>query len=110
MASLPTLGSIVSRTALLSLASEFKYSLVRLSLQFTFFPDLSGFQSEPRDLTVFVGQKAYFACSVHASPTPRIRWLKDERPLQLDELRMTILPSGALEVDEVVESDQGFYR
>lgn len=43
-------------------------------------------------------------------PPPKIRWLKDERPLQLDDIRMVILPSGALEIDEVVESDQGSYR
>lgn len=71
---------------------------------------LSEFIQEPRDLSVYPGQKAYFACRVQASPPPKIRWLKDERPLQLDELRMTILPSGALEIDEVIESDQGTYR
>lgn len=69
-----------------------------------------GFLEEPRDITVYIGQKAYFACYVDGVPPPRIRWLKDERPLQLDDLRMAILPSGALEIDEVVESDQGSYR
>lgn len=71
---------------------------------------LSGFQEEPRDIMIFPGQKAYFACRVQATPTARVRWLKDERPLQLDEVRMTVLPSGALEIDEVQYSDQGTYR
>lgn len=75
-----------------------------------FFLDLSGFLQEPRDITVYPGQKAHFACRVNASPSPKIRWLKDERPFQLDDLRMTILPSGALEIDEVRDSDQGSYR
>lgn len=75
-----------------------------------YFSGLSGFQREPQDLSVHPGQKAHFACQVQASPPPRIRWLKDERPLQLDELRMTVLPSGALEIDEVRDSDQGSYR
>ncbi|KAK9876149.1 hypothetical protein WA026_011265 [Henosepilachna vigintioctopunctata] len=92
MASLPTVGSIVSRTAILSVAS------------------LSGFYEEPHDLTVLEGQKAYFACRVHALPVPKIKWLKDERPFHIDDLRMTILPSGALEIDEVIDSDQGAYR
>lgn len=74
------------------------------------FIGLNGFHEEPHDITVYVGQKAHFSCHVDAVPTPRIRWLKDERPLQIDDLRMTILPSGALEIDEVVESDQGSYR
>ncbi|KAJ8924156.1 hypothetical protein NQ315_006940 [Exocentrus adspersus] len=92
MATLPNVGSIVSRTAKLSVAS------------------LLGFHEEPRDITVYIGQKAYFACYVNGVPPPRVRWLKDERPLQIDDLRMAILPSGALEIDEVVESDQGSYR
>ncbi|KAL1513925.1 hypothetical protein ABEB36_003263 [Hypothenemus hampei] len=92
MATLPNVGSIVSRTAKLSIAR------------------LNGFNEEPRDITVYIGQKAHFACYVDAIPPPRTRWLKDERPLQIDDLRMTILPSGALEIDEVIESDQGSYR
>jgi hypothetical protein len=75
-----------------------------------FFQGISGFLEEPRDISVYVGQKVHFACHVAASPPARIRWLKDERPLQIDELRMTILPSGALEIDEAMESDQGSYR
>ncbi|KAF5297558.1 hypothetical protein FQR65_LT09989 [Abscondita terminalis] len=91
-ASLPNLEAINSRVAHLSIAS------------------LSGFQVEPKDLKVYIGQKAHFACHVQSLPPPRIRWLKDERPLQVDELRMTILPSGALEIDEVQDSDEGSYR
>ncbi|XP_060521840.1 neogenin isoform X2 [Cylas formicarius] len=92
MATLPNIGSVVSRSAKLSIAR------------------LNGFFEEPQDNTVYIGQKAHFACYLDAIPPPKIRWLKDERPLQIDDLRMTILPSGALEIDEVVESDQGSYR
>ncbi|XP_015837098.1 neogenin isoform X4 [Tribolium castaneum] len=92
MASLPNVGSIVSKAATLNVAS------------------ISGFLEEPRDLRVYEGQRAHFACHVVAAPPAKIRWLKDERPLQIDELRMTLLPSGALEIDEVAESDQGAYR
>ncbi|KAH1007151.1 hypothetical protein HUJ04_004423 [Dendroctonus ponderosae] len=77
MATLPNVGSIVSRTAKLDIAR------------------LNGFHEEPHDITVYVGQKAHFSCYVDAVPTPRIRWLKDERPLQIDDLRMTILPCNA---------------
>ncbi|XP_018329042.1 neogenin isoform X2 [Agrilus planipennis] len=92
LASLPNVGAVVSRVAHLTIAT------------------LSGFLQEPRDITVYPGQKAYFACRVQTSLPPRIRWLKDERPLQLDKLRMAILPSGALEIDEVKSADQGSYR
>lgn len=77
---------------------------------FLFYIGLSGFLQEPRDITVYPGQRAHFSCLVQASPPPKIKWLKDERPLQLDELRMIVLPSGSLEIDEVRDSDQGSYR
>ncbi|CAH0551604.1 unnamed protein product [Brassicogethes aeneus] len=92
VAELPNIGKIISRTATLSIAK------------------LHGFFEEPKNITVYLGQKAHFACSANASPPTRIRWFKDDRPLQIDELRMTVLPSGALEIDEVQESDQGWYR
>lgn len=79
-------------------------------VKFAFLQGISSFVEEPQDLTVYEGQKAHFACHVVSSPPAKIRWLKDERPLQIDELRMTVLPSGALEIDEVTESDQGSYR
>ena len=88
----------------------FIISKLVLGKKHTLFLGLSGFVEEPHDIMAYRGQKAYFACRVQASPLPKIRWLKDERPLQLDELRMTILPSGALEIDEINESDQGSYR
>lgn len=59
---------------------------------------------------MYPGQRAHFACLVQASPPPKVKWLKDERPLQMDELRMIVLPSGALEIDDVQEIDQGSYR
>lgn len=81
-----------------------KYLFLQFKDSFNFSnAGLSGFHQEPRDVTAYLHQKAYFACHVYGSPPPKIRWLKDERPLQIDELRMTILPSGALEIDEVSE-------
>lgn len=39
-----------------------------------------------------------------------VTWIKDESPLRYDLTRMTQLPSGALEIDEVVSSDRGTYQ
>ncbi|XP_033610053.1 neogenin-like isoform X2 [Cryptotermes secundus] len=91
VATLDSVGSIVSRTARLRIAS---------------LPQLQ----QPADQRVFPGQTAYFSCWVNAIPQATITWLKDERPLHLDETRMLVLPSGALEIDEVRASDQGSYR
>nr|CAD7442449.1 unnamed protein product [Timema bartmani] len=65
-------------------------------------------ESEPKDLTIFPGQTAYFSCLTQG--VAQVVWLKDDRPLRLDETRMLVLPSGALEIDEVMSSDNGSYR
>nr|CAI5828476.1 unnamed protein product [Callosobruchus analis] len=92
MATLPNVGSIVSRTAKLKVAT------------------LDGFAEEPSDLTIWAGERAHLSCLANGLPPPRMRWLKDERPLHIDRLRMTVLPSGALEIDEALPADQGTYR
>lgn len=39
-----------------------------------------------------------------------IQWLKDDVPLIIDETRMVLLSSGAIEIDELVASDRGTYQ
>lgn len=39
-----------------------------------------------------------------------VQWLKDEAPLHLDETRMTIFPSGSIEIDDVTVPDGGSYQ
>lgn len=51
-------------------------------------------QQQPADQRVFPGQTAYFSCWVDATPQATVTWLKDERPLHMDETRMLVLPSG----------------
>ncbi|XP_011874494.1 PREDICTED: neogenin [Vollenhovia emeryi] len=93
LASIDNVGSIVSRAATIKLAS------------------LPGFEREPQDTMVYPGQIAYLSCALPASSSLlKIQWLKDEHPLVLDKSRMTILPSGALEVDNVQNHDVGSYR
>ncbi|XP_012064282.1 PREDICTED: neogenin [Atta cephalotes] len=93
LASIDNVGAIVSRTATIKLAS------------------LPGFEREPQDTMVYAGQIAYLSCALPASSSLlKIQWLKNEHPLVLEESRMTILPSGALEIDNVQYHDVGSYR
>ena len=73
-------------------------------------PALPQFPQQPSNQRVFPGETAYFSCYVEAMPPASVIWLKDERLLHLDETRMLVLPSGALEIDEVRSSDQGNYK
>ncbi|KAF8763513.1 Netrin receptor DCC like protein [Argiope bruennichi] len=90
--SLDGTGTIISREAKLQIAS------------------LPPFDQAPEDIAVFVDQTVYFPCSAHAVPPANITWLKNQQPIHLDETRMTILPSGALELDSVIPSDEGTYQ
>ncbi|KOC68698.1 Neogenin [Habropoda laboriosa] len=93
LASVDDVGAIVSRTATIKIAS------------------LPGFEREPQDSMVYPGQIAYLSCTLLTSSNSLIiQWLKDEHPLILNESRMTVLPSGALEIDDVNIQDVGSYR
>ncbi|VVC27257.1 Hypothetical protein CINCED_3A012217 [Cinara cedri] len=84
-------GSAVSRIATITLAR------------------LSPFEKQPTNLRLFPGQTAHFSCVINSQPPPKIVWLKDHTPLIIDA-RMTIFPSGALEIDDVHKGDNGAYR
>ncbi|XP_050527006.1 neogenin isoform X2 [Daktulosphaira vitifoliae] len=86
------IGSAVSRTATITLAR------------------LSPFEKQPINLKLSPGQTAYFSCVINSQPSPRIVWLKDHSPLIVDDSRMTIFPSGSLEIDDVHKGDAGSYR
>ena len=53
-------------------------------------------------------QTAVFTCSL-SSPAS-ITWLKNDRALDLSDQRMTILPSGSLEITRVNYPDRGSYK
>lgn len=93
LATVENIGSIVSNTAKIIIAN------------------LPNFHKEPQDTMVYQGQIAYLQCYLQInSNRVVINWLKDERPLLLDESRMSVMPSGALEIDDVQLHDVGSYR
>uniref|UniRef100_A0A182J115 Neogenin n=1 Tax=Anopheles atroparvus TaxID=41427 RepID=A0A182J115_ANOAO len=91
------IGTIVSRSARVSIA------------------DLPDIDQESHEIYLYAGQTAYFKCMSSLLPfTAESRyhteWLKDDLPLRMDLTRMLLLPSGALEIDEVVPADRGTYQ
>ncbi|XP_071745150.1 neogenin isoform X2 [Lepeophtheirus salmonis] len=91
------LGKIVSKTAVL---------IVK---------DPPSFELEPSDLQVFLGQTAAFQClletpdnSEEELSSDNIQWLKDDQPLILNH-RISIKPSGMLEIINVEPSDRAKY-
>ncbi|CAB4066847.1 NEO1 [Lepeophtheirus salmonis] len=91
------LGKIVSKTAVL---------IVK---------DPPSFELEPSDLQVFLGQTAAFQCLLETPDnsedelsSDNIQWLKDDQPLILNH-RISIKPSGMLEIINVEPSDRAKY-
>ncbi|XP_076055481.1 neogenin protein frazzled isoform X2 [Oratosquilla oratoria] len=91
-ASIPGVGTILSTMAKLQVAA------------------LPKFDEHPEDLQVFEGERARLACSIKGNPEPTIAWYKNNHPLSLDPSRMTLLPSGSLEIENVAMSDKGQYQ
>ncbi|CAG7836151.1 unnamed protein product, partial [Allacma fusca] len=92
VATVPGIGSVLSRSA---------------KLQAAF---LTRFDEEPEDISIGLGQTARFGCSAQGIPPPVISWYKDDRALVLDDSRMTVLPSGSLEISAIQTSDEGVYK
>ncbi|XP_059613953.1 neogenin [Phlebotomus argentipes] len=89
------IGTIVSRPATVSIAT---------------LPELN---QEFNEIYLFPGQTAYFRClttKLPANVAYSVEWIKDDVPLLVDESRMLILQSGALEIDELSASDRGTYQ
>ncbi|XP_007478277.2 neogenin isoform X1 [Monodelphis domestica] len=91
VATVESLGTIVSRTAKLTVAG------------------LPRFASQPESSSVFVGNSAVLNCEVNADLIQFVRWEKDRQPLVLDD-RVIKLPNGALVISNVTERDGGLYR
>ncbi|KAF6131704.1 neogenin 1 [Phyllostomus discolor] len=91
VATVESLGTIVSRTAKLTVAG------------------LPRFASQPEPSSVYAGNSAILNCEVNADLAPFVRWERNREPLLLDG-RVIKLPSGTLVVSNATEGDGGLYR
>ncbi|TFJ98987.1 Neogenin [Platysternon megacephalum] len=91
VATVESLGTIVSRTAKLTVAG------------------LPRFSSQPESTSVYRGNSVILNCEVNADLVPFVRWEQDRQPLFLDD-RVFTLPSGALIISNVTDGDGGLYR
>ncbi|XP_038178910.1 neogenin isoform X4 [Arvicola amphibius] len=92
VATVDNLGTIVSRTAKLTVAG------------------LPRFTSQPEpSSSVYAGNSAILNCEVNADLIPFVRWEQNRQPLLLDD-RVVKLPSGTLVISNVTEGDGGLYR
>ncbi|XP_045864159.1 neogenin isoform X9 [Meles meles] len=91
VATVESLGTIVSRTAKLTVAG------------------LPRFASQPEPSSVYAGNSAILNCEVNVDLVPFVRWEQNRQPLLLDD-RVIKLPSGTLVISNATEGDGGLYR
>nr|XP_053644600.1 roundabout homolog 2-like [Cherax quadricarinatus] len=53
----------------------------------------------PRNLTVTPGALALLVCQAEGDPVPRVTWTKDDHHLPEHDTRITLLPSGTLQLN-----------
>ncbi|KAM3625132.1 uncharacterized protein V6R79_007308 [Siganus canaliculatus] len=85
-------GAILSQKARLTIAS------------------ISSFTIQPTSLVVTQGSVARFSCKISAHPPPIITWEFNRVTLPLATERITVLPSGVLQIHDVQRADAGNYR
>uniref|UniRef100_A0A8B9RLD7 Neogenin 1a n=1 Tax=Astyanax mexicanus TaxID=7994 RepID=A0A8B9RLD7_ASTMX len=91
IASIDSLGMIISRSARLSVAG------------------MPRFSGQPEASSVFLGDSQVLSCEVNPDLVAFIRWEHDKEPVLLDQ-RVFTLPSGALVISNATEEDAGLYR
>ena len=69
------------------------------------------FTAEPQDVSVHLEDTAMLPCDIDGSPSPSVRWFKDEQEIQT-ETRATHLihADGTLEIQGVQFQDFGRYK
>ncbi|XP_053174817.1 protogenin A [Scomber japonicus] len=85
-------GAILSQKARLTIASIFSFSI------------------QPMSIVVTEGSIARFSCKISAHPPPIITWELNRVTLPLTTERITVLPSGVLQIHGVQRADAGNYR
>uniref|UniRef100_A0A3Q2TL59 Protogenin n=1 Tax=Fundulus heteroclitus TaxID=8078 RepID=A0A3Q2TL59_FUNHE len=85
-------GAILSQKAQLTIAS------------------MPSFALQPTPVVVTEGSVARFSCKISAHPPPIITWEFNRVTLPLSTDRITVLPSGVLQIQGVQRADAGHYR
>ncbi|XP_028921000.1 neogenin isoform X5 [Ornithorhynchus anatinus] len=91
VATVEGLGTIVSRTAKLTVAG------------------LPRFANQPESSSVYAGNGAVLNCEINADLVPFVRWEQDRQPVLLDDRVIKVL-NGALIISNASEEDGGLYR
>ncbi|XP_071007375.1 protogenin B-like [Oncorhynchus clarkii lewisi] len=90
--------------------SQNKYGAILSQRSRLTIANISPFVVQPVPLEVTEGSVARFTCQVTSNPPATITWELDQSTLPLETDRITVLPNGALQIQNVQLEDAGKYR
>lgn len=68
---------------------------------------MADFHVQPESVHVEESGVARFQCQIHGLPEPHISWEKDGVPVDTQDQRFTLLPTGVLQITGVRGEDSG---
>ncbi|XP_056137223.1 protogenin B-like [Lampris incognitus] len=90
--------------------SQNKYGAILSQRSHLTIASISQFVLHPVPVVVTEGSVARFLCAVTSSPPASITWELNQSTLPLETERITVLPSGVLQIHNVQLEDAGQYR
>ncbi|KAM9529150.1 protogenin B-like [Salvelinus alpinus] len=90
--------------------SQNKYGAILSQRSRLIIANISPFVVQPVLLEVTEGSVARFTCQVTSNPPATITWELDQSTLPLETDRITVLPNGAIQIQNVQLEDAGKYR
>ncbi|MBN3311631.1 IGDC4 protein, partial [Atractosteus spatula] len=71
---------------------------------------MAEFHVQPQSVLVEQGGVGRFQCQIHGLPEPLISWEKNGAPVDTEDERYTLLPTGVLQITGVRPEDSGIFR
>ncbi|KAK6476926.1 immunoglobulin superfamily DCC subclass member 3-like [Huso huso] len=71
---------------------------------------MAEFHVHPQSVQVEEGGVSRFQCHIHGLPEPLVSWEKNGVPVDTDNERYTLLPTGVLQITGVRVEDSGIFR
>uniref|UniRef100_A0A1A8FJ19 Neogenin 1 n=1 Tax=Nothobranchius korthausae TaxID=1143690 RepID=A0A1A8FJ19_9TELE len=67
------------------------------------------FLAQPVSVTKLIGATVLLPCVVTGFPSPRVRWMLGDKPLEESEGRVEVVGGGSLQISNIMEEDAGVY-
>ncbi|XP_006628866.2 immunoglobulin superfamily DCC subclass member 3 isoform X2 [Lepisosteus oculatus] len=71
---------------------------------------MAEFHVQPQSVLVEQGGVGRFQCQIHGLPEPLISWEKNGAPVDTEDERYTLLPTGVLQITGIRPEDSGIFR